>query len=133
MDVKVRPGNKDDNNFIYATWLRGLYYGSEFYGSIQKDVFFKKYEQVIQALLAKPNVLVSIACLDDAEGSILAYAVYEPTGTLHYAFTKEPWRRQGLVQKAIVGCSEISSVTHLTKLGNSIRLKKGWLFNPWLI
>lgn len=133
MELKVRPSIADDFNFIYATWLRGLYYGSEFYGSIDKEAFFKNYEKVIKQLLARTDIKINIACLEDTPDVILGWAVLGPTDTLHYVFVKEAWRRQGLTASLVIDCSEIRSVTHITKLGNTIRIKKKLVFNPFLI
>lgn len=130
--LQIRDITEDDLNFIYATWLRGLYYGgSSFYRDIKKDVFFKKYESVIKGLLAKSTITCKIACLKEAPDVILGYAVYESQMALHYVFTKEAWRRQGIAKTLVPG--DLKSITHLTELGDSIRKSKGLEFDPWLI
>lgn len=133
MEIKIRNANESDNNFIYATWLRGLYHGSEFYGSIEKEAFFKNYQNVVKGLLLKKAVKVSVACLEDTPDIILGYIVFESKGPLHWLYVKESWRKQGVATRLANLSSFSSYVTHITHLGNSIRIKKGWDFNPWLI
>lgn len=131
MSIQIRPATEDDRAFIMATWLRGLYYGHDFYGSIAKSVFFKEYQQILSSLLDKKLVKVDVACLSEDETCILGYAVYEPLQALHYVFVKEAWRRQGLAKRLVP--EGPLDVTHLTKLGDRIRRKEGLLFNPFKI
>ena len=130
--LEIRDVEPGDMNFIYATWLRGLYYGgSSFYRDIKKEVFFKKYENIIKHLLLKEGLKAKIACLKEDTDVILGYAVYEPQTALHYVFVKEAWRRQGLAKMLVPG--DLKTVTHLTELGDGLRKKQGMEFDPWLI
>ncbi len=129
--VHVRDGTTDDINFIYATMLRGLYHGCELYGQIEKEAFFKHYQEVVARLLLKPSISLKVVCLADEAEVVLGYAISEP-GTLHFVYVKSPFRGQGIA-KQLLGASVFSSVTHLTKSGNAIRLKKGWTYNPFLL
>ncbi len=130
--VEVRNGTTDDINFIYATMLRGLYHGCELYGLIEKEAFYSNYEQVLAKLLLKPVLELKIACLTLEPEVILGYALAEP-GVLHFVYIKSPFRGQNIAKQLLASCSEIRFVTHLTKSGNAIRLKKGWVYNPFLL
>ncbi len=127
----IRDAVADDLNFIYATWLRGLYYASAFYSAIEKDVFFKEYESVIKRILAKEGVVVKVSCLKEAPDVVLGYAIFEPQRALHYVFVKQVWRRQGLAKELVP--NDLINVTHLTELGQLIAKKKNLKLNPWLI
>ena len=45
--VTIRDIESEDINFIYATWLRGLYYGESYFSLMPKDIFMAKYHGVI--------------------------------------------------------------------------------------
>lgn len=126
--VTQRPGSKEDHAFIYASWLQGLYYGNYYFREIDKDIFFKHYNKVIEYLLNKKNSIVVISCLREDPDVILGYAVCEPT-ILHWVFIKEPWRKLGLARDIIP--KETQVVTHLTEVACNIK-PKIWVFNPFI-
>lgn len=125
----IRSGVLSDKNFIMASWLRGLRYGNRWFGLIVADKFFKAYQNVIEAILSNPNTRVNVVCLKEDPDVILGYCVYSDD-TLHWVFIKKAWRKIGLAN-AIVP-KNISTVTHLTSVGESIIKKKNWEFNPFL-
>lgn len=121
-----------DENFIYSTWLKGMYYGNEFVRWVPEPAFFFNYRKVIKAILALPRARVKVACLKTDPNEILGYVVMEDNEgftTLHWAFTKELWRKMGVAKKLMP--ATISEVTHLTKLGKSIK-PASWAYNPFL-
>lgn len=129
INLKLRQVEAADINFIYSTMLKGLYYGSEYYANVAKATFFHHYGEIITALLNKSEV--AVACLPDDDDIVLGYAIYEPEVCLHYVFVKEVFRKQG-VATALTGKANTSSVSHITKIGNSIRKAKDMEFNPFL-
>lgn len=128
--IAIRPANSSDRNFILATWLRGAYYGNEFFGNIDKAYFFETYGRAIELILDKTNVKASVACLLAEPDVILGYCIHEAPGALHWVYVKEPWRKQGIANMLLKDCSEISFVTNITELGNNLRKRKGWGFRP---
>lgn len=127
----IREANEQDKNFIYSTWLKGLYFGNDFYKEIVKDVYFQQYSRVIEAILARPGTHVAVICLQEDPATILGYAVYTLPAALHWVFIKAAWRRQGLAKKLVP--EGIKSVTHITKPGLAIARQKGLDFNPFLL
>jgi hypothetical protein len=128
--VAVRGPMPEDINFIFASWLRGLYYGNTFFGEIPKDIFMDKYHQVIQNLLAKATVRV--ACLKDDPEVILGYSVIRNTEsgeTLDWIFVKSAWRRIG-IGKSLVP-NKINATTHLSKVGKALK-PTDCIYNPFL-
>lgn len=125
--IKLRIGLLDDENFIKATMLKGLYYGCDFYGNIEQESFFKHYSPIVAQLIRDKDVIV--ACLADEPDVILGYAIVSGA-VLHYVFVKEAWRKQGIAKRMLDGL-QINCVTHLTNVGNCIRMKHKWLFDPW--
>lgn len=125
----IRPYQPSDENFVYSTWLKGLYYGNEWFHEIPKDLYFKKYHQIIERILARPTCEIICAVLKEDEDVILSFAVYEGK-TLHWVFTKSAWRKFGLAKMVIPEC--ITQVSIITKVGKAIKPKQ-WEFNPFLI
>lgn len=113
----VRPPVEDDLNFIIATFLKGLYYGNDFYGMIQKDDYMKNYEPIVKAILA--NNLINIACLKEDPGVILGYSILtSDQSTVHFTFIKAAWRSKGLFQLLVP--NTITGYSHFTNKGLSI-------------
>lgn len=132
-EIKLRAMQPNDMSFIYSTFLRGLYYGCAHFKEMKKDAFFVAQETTLLRLMAKPVCNVVIACLSSEPDIILGWTLIEPkNAVLHFIYVKDAWRSKG-VAKQMVGLAKISSVTHITKIGNEIRKRKQWDFNPWLV
>ncbi len=143
--LKLRNNTPEDKAFIYSTWLRGTYYGSDWMKSMSKKAFFKNYPPVLDKLLLKPSVRVVIACLpldseqSEPDDSIVGYAVYESetnpgalNGVLHWVYVKDAWRKQGVLTQ-LIDFMAFKTASHTTKIGESIMRKKGIVFNPFII
>lgn len=126
--ISVRGLGEGDRAFIFSTMLKGLYHGCELYNQMAPVVFFEKYGEVVEKLLEKATVRV--ACLSDEPDTIIGYSISR-YNALDYIFIKRPWRRQGISKKLLP--NEIFVCTHLTRVGNSIRLKRQIEFNPFLL
>lgn len=130
--VTVRTAVAGDRNFIYSTWLLGVYYGDTVFKEMKKDAFMKHYHDIIDQMLGHSNVTVKVACFKDDPDTILGYAVTNLDSTVvHFTFVKAPWRKIGLA-KMMLG-SEIKVATTLTKLGLSIMRRKDIEFNPFTL
>lgn len=130
--IAIRDGHDGDKNFILATWLRGLYYGSDFFRAINKDVFMKNYHAFLERTLTAPYTRVKVACLKDDPEVIIGYLVTNKSGdTAHWAFVKSNWRKSGVAARLADG--KLIKCTHLTAAGNFIKLKHNLEFNPFLI
>lgn len=127
----IRPMNADDENFIFSTWLRGLYYGESWFSMIPKDIFMNSYKQIVKTLLLNVNVKVNVACLKEEPNVILGYSVVSRNDeALIWIFVKKPWREQG-IGKSLVP-SNLKYVTHLTALGKTLLPKlNNVAFNPF--
>lgn len=129
--VAFRDYNSGDRNFIFSTWLRGLYYGDSWFSDIPKGIFMENYHRVVEALLDAKSTAVKVACLKDTPDIILGYAVYSNTSpVVHYVFVKSAWRKVGLAKSL---CPPAPfSVTHLTKVGKIVK-PVNCPFNPFLV
>ena len=124
LSVKKRPAIQGDLPFILATWLRSLFYGHRFYGSIKKDVFFRQYERLLKRVI--PLCTVEVACLSDDENVILGYVVYRGS-TLHWVYVKQSWRRMGIASRLLP--EVITKITHKTRMIEKL-IPEEWDFVP---
>lgn len=130
--VLVRDMRVSDMNFIFSTFLRGLYYGDSWFSEIPKDIFMKNYHQVIEKILNSPKVQVKVACLKDDDEVILGYSLLSKDDTkCHFVFVKNAWRKIGIAKSLVP--QTVNTATHSTTLGLSLIKKKGWLFNPFAL
>ncbi len=128
--IAVRNYVPEDKNFIMATWLRGLYHGNMWFNLIPRDIYFKHYNKVVEAILAKPTTTIKIACLKDDPEVILGYSVYE-NNNLHWVQTKAAWRNIGIAKSLIP--TNITTITHVSKVGVTLSIRKNLLFNPFAL
>lgn len=119
--IIIRPGAAGDINFIFATWLNGLRYGSDFYGLVDKASYFKNYHEVIKNIIERPTASILVACLTDDNDTIIGYSISEPT-ILHWVFTKPVWRKLGIGKDLIPPGTKY--VTHMTNIGADLLKKK---------
>lgn len=134
--VTIRDLVEEDKAFIYATFLRGIYYGDTLFGEIPKDVFMTEYHKIIENILATPNRKVRVACLKEDPNVILGYSVSkarEKGDTLDFIFVKAPWRKIGIGKSLLP--ENVIAATHATKLGLLLLKLKlpGVKYNPWLV
>ena len=130
--ILIRGPQADDAPFILATWLRGLYYGCDWYKAVPKDIFMAEYHKILVRLLSAPGVEVQVACLKDDPSVILGYSVLgRDKSVIHWAFVKTGWREMGLAR--ILTPASVTSASHLTKVGmNILRKHSTIVFNPFL-
>lgn len=128
--VAIRDYIPEDKNFIYASWLRGLYYGDSWLSLMKKDAFMVYYHNVIEKHLESPGVLIKVACLKDDPEVILGYVVTSRAAPIvHWAFVKSAWRGIGIAKMLVPADTQI--VTNLTKSGLAIMRKyPGVSYNP---
>lgn len=132
----VREYEEADKSFIFATVLRGLYYGSAFFSEVPKDVFMGNYHRIIENILEHPSAVIRVACLKEDPQVILGYSISRQTddkSVLDYVFVKPAWRKIGVARSLMP--PNIFAVSHLTKQGHSMLKSKlpGVMFNPFLI
>lgn len=129
----VRQYRDSDKNFVLATFLRGLYYGNEFYNMILKQEFMDNYKLIAEALLAPERNMIHVAVLSDDSDVILGYSVVSHDHeTLHWVFVKAAWRKQGIAKSLIP--ATINTYSHFTTVGLSLAKKfPNLIFNPFKI
>ena len=123
---------ESDKNFIFASWLRGLYYGNSLFREMNKDVFMSNYHKVIEQILALDSTKIKVACLEEDPEVILGYAVLGGPTRLHWVFVKSHWRGILIAESLIP--PTVDTVTHITKSGLSLlRKHPNVQFNPFAL
>lgn len=128
----LRTYKKEDEAFVMATMLRGLYYGNEFFNLMpDKNAFMDNYKLICQALIQKHIVVV--ACLKDDPDTILGYSLTSADGsTIHFCFVKKAWRKQGIGRELLPKAPKLFS--HFTTLGLDLVKKfPDCTFNPFAL
>ena len=125
----IRGPNDGDVSFVYATWLRGLYYGNDFIKLIDKDTFMDNYHKVITQILRRPTIEIKVVCLNEDHDVILGYSICEKD-TVHWVFTKPVWRAIGIARSILP--AEIKTISHYTNLGRKLK-GPTTIFNPFLV
>lgn len=118
----IRLGRPEDRPLIYATWLRGLYYGNKYYKTIDQSAYFATYPKVLEHLLN--NSSVQVACLSSDPDVVLGYVVYKGD-TVHWIYVKRAWRGLGIAKSLFPPIVNI--VSHLTDAINN-----KWRYIPFL-
>lgn len=150
--IVVRGVAKTDMPFIYKSILLGTYHGNrygkggksdsrapvDYFSSIPQDVFMSKYHEYLDVLFTRPTAECRIACLNSDPDVILGFCVYEThpsmgpipqESVLHFVFVKPQWRGIGIATQLVP--KTVTTVTGFTRVGDIIRKKKNWFFNPW--
>ena len=128
----IRPAKHSDYAFIYASFLKGVYYGNPWFSMIPKDIFMQNYKPVADTLIYSPNTAILVACLPDDPDTILGYSITQVQGdVLAWVYVKAQWRKHGIGRSLIP--TTPTSVTHLTELGKSLlhKFENKPIFNPF--
>lgn len=126
--VIVREVQEADNNFIMATWLKGLYFGNSWFREIPQDIYFRNYHAVIEKIVSRPKVRIKVACLELMPDAVLGYCVYEGP-IIHWIFVKSSYREVGIAKMIVP--DGITQCSHITHIGRSLKRKKDIIFNPF--
>lgn len=137
--ITIRPYTSEDENFVYASWLRGLYYGDTWFNAIPKEVFMHEYHKVLDLIIKTRPCAIKIACLKEDPEVILGYAIFHITEkgqALDWVFIKKAWRAIGIAKMLVQDeVPTLTTVTHLSKKGLDIMKSKlpNVVFNPFSI
>jgi hypothetical protein len=132
--IAIREGTPNDHTFIFATMLRGVYYGCPQLNLIPKDTFMANYHKIVETLLSLPTTKIKVACLPDDPECVVGYALGDERGVVHFIFVKTAWRKLGIAGLLFKSLPTVKWVTHLTHLGERLLKKqRGVRFNPFIM
>ena len=140
---EIRTFKESDRAFILATFLRGLYYGNEFFNLIPKHIFMQNYKRVAEALVNSPKNIIQVACLKEDADTILGYSILSSDFmTVHWVYVKSSetkiageeekltWRRKGIGKSLLPQFP--AYYTHFSTSGLEIAKKfPQCVFNPF--
>lgn len=93
LEIMIRGVQPSDHAFIYATWLRQLWFSADTTTTLHKQVFMRVNHNLIEKVLKEDRVLV--ASLKEDPDVILGYAAFEDRP---YVYVKKVWREAGVDQ-----------------------------------
>jgi len=131
---ELREYTPGDKPFIMASMLKGLYYGSQRYGSFDKRMFMDSYKLIIEAMLESPDVAVQVACSTEASDLIMGYSLLSADyQTIHWVFVKTLYRKIGIGRTLVPQFP--THYTHASDLAPQLttKLQSKPTFNPFLI
>lgn len=97
-EIKIRPANGSDLNFIYDTFRQSMRSDSTMGRAVADGLFKREFVKIIDDILKTATTL--IACMRTNPHVILGYLIFEPQ-RIHYAFTKMAFRQMG-IQRALI-------------------------------
>jgi hypothetical protein len=126
--VVIRPVTKQDQGIIFSTWLKGQYFGSDYWGSMDQDTYFKEYGQHIQNLLNMPGTKIDCAVLEEAPQVVIGYIVYNDQ-ELYWGYVKRDFRKKSILN-TLLKDMDFVNYSGITPVGFAIAKRKKLLFNP---
>jgi GNAT superfamily N-acetyltransferase len=130
--IDLRLARKEDLNFIFSTWLKGIKGGNDLYRMADPRSFTLHYGEFMKRKIARTGVLVMVACLKEDNDVILGYSITERIkdyNVLHWIYVKKEWRRIGIAKDLLP--ARIDICTTMTKLGKQLK-PKSVVFDPFL-
>lgn len=117
---------KEDEGFIYSTWLNHYKHSSKFASRIKFDLYYSKHHSIIERILARKAKVLIAYPLDEPD-IIIGWACYEGANDrplLHFIFVKRAFRQMGVASRLLKGLDLNNlAFTHLTHDGELL-LKK---------
>lgn len=137
--VSIRLGRPSDDPFIFSSWLKSYFVGSDFCKDMTKTTFYAYHHKIVERILRRSQALIVTPIGED--DLILAYMVSEvATATnpiLHYLYVKEAFRGDGMASLLIktAGIPQKATITHVTNAKNIDYLRNKHEFNycPYLM
>lgn len=132
--ITIREGKESDHNFVYATALRGMYYGIPQLSLSPKDTFMACYHAILEKILALPGTYLKIACMKDDPDCVLGYLLGSSKGHIYFAFVKKSWRKLGIATELFRSIQpRPSCAVAVTRIGEKILKKARLQYNPFLL
>jgi len=130
----IRESWPGDLSFIYSSWLQSFRKDSFMSKVCSSHLYYKYYCQVIDAILSKDETKIAVAAHSWQEPEVIfAYLVYD-SDSMHYAFTKEPFRRLNMMKSLYEAAASPRVFTHVTHSIKPILEKHPDLeYNPFLL
>ncbi len=135
----LREATVDDKNFILNSWVKSYRKRGSEAKALKGLVYFEHHPKLVQRLIERSFILV--ACDKNCPEVVWAFVVFEVLpGSIvfHFAYTKSPLRRRGLMRRMLLAIGRDSppdaepSHSHETDIGRVLAAKYRSTFNPYL-
>lgn len=125
----VRTATPDDMNFIRASWFESFRMGG-CAPQVQFPVYRFGQNAIIERILAQPTTKIVVAYATAEPTEICSWACCEGI-YLHYAYTKQAYRKMGFAAHLVKILKPYTSHTHETRAGRSFAARLGTKYNPY--
>jgi hypothetical protein len=130
LNLVIRPYQPSDKSFIMSTMVKGMYHGCYPLSLSPRTECISIIATSLSHKLEQKLLNIKVACDSSDSDLILGYLVTTNTNSIVWAYTKNAFRKMGILNQLLEG-SDINSCTNVTAIGNVIRLKKNLTFKPW--
>jgi GNAT superfamily N-acetyltransferase len=131
LDVALRPACADDRNYVMATWLRSYVDSMPRSVTLPRRLLWTEHDRALKQILARPAARVLIAHPVGEDSIILGWLCAEGD-VVHYVYTRDGCRRQGIAARMAAHVRGAVWLSHLTPDGRRIQhLFQGAVHNPY--
>lgn len=131
--ISLRDYNDKDLSFIYNSWLKSTLNDCD--GSVVRHNFFETHKILYKSIIERSQI--AIACDITSPDFIYGYVIFRHISPdvliLHYAYTKEPFRKFGVFRKIIESMTTIGEpivTTYKNKKSAVIQEKFNFIYKP---
>lgn len=137
----VRQAVEDDLNLIRQTWIGGMLSNSPWAkNTMTSDVFSAGYRPIVEGLLSKESVSVLVGFDPEAPtviwGYLVAETLFDGRKLIHYAYTKAPFRRTGVLRKLLAAAQcnlNSTTITNWTYDCSLLKQNHTLSYNPFIL
>lgn len=139
LPVRVRPFREADLPYVMSTWLNHFASSSSWAKHIPRSTFFDSHRPLVESLLRRQGVSVSVAVDPEDADTIYGWLAHEQSSSgpvLHFAYVKNSFRRTGVLNTLLEAIgTDLSSVTvtHWTDSCSEMNRSHTLSYNPYLI
>lgn len=138
LGVRIRKFCEADKNFILSSWMKS-YRNEAAVHSVTNDVFFYSHQVLIGEIAKTADIF--LACAHDNPDEVWGWLCTQagPDGSLivHYAYTKQRFRRLGLGRQLLEAAGWVPGVrvwaTHWSSKCDYLANKFNAKHNPYLL
>lgn len=138
-NVLLRKPIKDDENFIFSSYLKSFRCSSDNL-RMDNDVYFFNFKRIIEHLVAKNNI--SILCDVADHNLVIGYCIHDTRNddvtVIHYIYVRYTFRKLGMARilfQAATKGNKVTVATHCNRVLDDIRRNPNYCdiqYNPFL-
>lgn len=137
LPLAFRQAGEQDVSFLFNSWMTSFRQAPSLQ-RVAQPFYFNGQHKLIERILAQSQVLLVVD--KDTPHNIYSYIVYEKVEgvlVLHYAYTKQTFRKLGLFKKLLAEAGHTREVaglyTHESKISKYVGDHVNMYYNPYLL